>query len=142
MQAGPASEKHWLNEFYDIGRRLAELEALKAVEPVAYLRASKEGKPLWNAESCVCEDPVYPLDSDDVDDDGEPVISMPVYTGPQLPQWKPIDSAPRDDTHFLCLWKDGFVMSVKGRNLFRQLDDDYVIGWMPLPSTPQPEMKK
>jgi len=44
------------------------------IEVVAYLRATKNGKPIWS-EDCVCEDPVYPSDPDGSDEDS---ISMPL----------------------------------------------------------------
>ena len=44
------------------------------VEPVAYL-AWRDGKPCWD-EDCVCQDAVYPVDSDD------DRTSMPVYLHP------------------------------------------------------------
>lgn len=47
-------------------------------KPIAYLRADREGNILWS-ESCVCQDPVYPVDENDVDDRGHPTISLPLY---------------------------------------------------------------
>ena len=44
------------------------------VEPVAYL-AWRDGQPCWD-EDCVCQDAVYPVDSDD------DRTSMPVFTHP------------------------------------------------------------
>ncbi|MDQ0035466.1 hypothetical protein J2W30_003234 [Variovorax boronicumulans] len=41
---------------------------------VAYLRATKEGVPVWG-EDCVCQSPVYPSDPDGSDADS---ISMPL----------------------------------------------------------------
>ena len=46
----------------------------KTPEPVAYL-AWRDGKPCWD-EDCVCQDAVYPVDSDD------DRTSMPVYLHP------------------------------------------------------------
>ena len=46
----------------------------KKPEPVAYL-AWRDGKPCWD-EDCVCQDAVYPVDSDD------DRTSMPVYLHP------------------------------------------------------------
>ena len=41
---------------------------------VAYLRADKDGNPIWS-EDCVCQDPVYPSDPDGSDADS---VSMPL----------------------------------------------------------------
>ena len=46
----------------------------EALKVVAYLRATKDEKPVWS-EDCVCENPVYPSDPDGSDED---CISMPV----------------------------------------------------------------
>ena len=46
----------------------------KAPEPVAYI-AWRDGQPCWD-EDCVCQDAVYPVDSDD------DRTSMPVYLHP------------------------------------------------------------
>lgn len=51
-----------------------------AVEPVGYL-AFRDGSPAWD-EDCVCEDAVYPVDSDD------DRVSVAIYTAPQALQQK------------------------------------------------------
>lgn len=48
-------------------------------EPIAYL-AWRDGEPCYEGDDAVCEDPVWPVDSDD---DRE---SMPVYLAPQPAQ--------------------------------------------------------
>ena len=52
-------------------------EPEKAVPVVAYLRATRDGKPVWG-EGCVCQDPVYPSDPEGSDAD---CISMSVVRG-------------------------------------------------------------
>lgn len=52
-----------------------------AQEPIGYFRGDKQGNLFWT-EDCVCADPVYPCASDDVDDHGEPTVSIPIYTLP------------------------------------------------------------
>ncbi|RST54140.1 hypothetical protein [Variovorax sp. DXTD-1] len=46
-----------------------------ALEVVAYLRATKDGQPVWDGDDCVCQDPVYPSDPDGSD---AGCISMPM----------------------------------------------------------------
>ena len=52
------------------------LKAEQAGEPVAYI-AWKDGKPCYEGDDAICEDAVWPVDSDD------DRTSMPVYTAPQ-----------------------------------------------------------
>ncbi|HJV72706.1 MAG TPA: hypothetical protein VJ654_00665 [Noviherbaspirillum sp.] len=56
--------------------------AQPAQEPICYARADKEGNIIWG-EDCVCVDPVFPSHDFDEDDDGEPTISLPLFTRPQ-----------------------------------------------------------
>ena len=50
--------------------------AAPVVEPVAYI-AWKDGKPCYEGDDAICEDAVWPVDSDD------DRTSMPVFTAPQ-----------------------------------------------------------
>lgn len=52
-------------------------EPEKAVPVVAYLRATRDGQPVWD-DGCVCQDPVYPSDPEGSDAD---CISMAVVRG-------------------------------------------------------------
>lgn len=56
-------------------------------KPVAYFRAEADGTLLWG-EDCVSSDDSYPSCDDDVDSDGNPVISLPLYTAPQTPAYE------------------------------------------------------
>ena len=42
----------------------AELARVRAAEPVAYI-AWKDGKPCYEGDDAICEDAVWPVDSDD-----------------------------------------------------------------------------
>lgn len=52
------------------------MTTLRIPEPVGYFEWF-DGKPLWG-EACVCNDPVYPADSDSES------MSMPIYTAESL----------------------------------------------------------
>ena len=54
----------------------AELARVRAGEPVAYI-AWKNDKPCYEGDDAICEDAVWPVDSDDYR------TSMPVFTAPQ-----------------------------------------------------------
>lgn len=58
---------------------LQEFAAEKAGEPVAYI-AWKDGKPCYEGDDAICEDAVWPVDSDD------DRTSMPVFAAPQPAQ--------------------------------------------------------
>jgi len=53
---------------------MSTLQVTEKEQPIAYL-AWRDGEPCWD-EDCVCQDPVYPVDTDD------DRTSMPVYTRP------------------------------------------------------------
>lgn len=73
--AGPASEAIDALIGHLEPAIIAKLAGL-SLEPVGYL-AWLNGKPAWS-EDCVCEDAVYPRDSDDDN------TSMPIHTATQL----------------------------------------------------------
>jgi len=50
-------------------------------KPIGYWRCDHNGNPIWDA-GCVCRDPVFLADTDDVDESGEPTQSRPVYLHP------------------------------------------------------------
>lgn len=81
----------------------AEVAALRAAlaepvqEPLGYF-SFRDGEPDWS-ESCVCPDPVYPVDADD------DRVSAPIYTAPQPQQPSPpADVSLLDDWDILGMW--------------------------------------
>ncbi|WP_211440940.1 hypothetical protein [Collimonas humicola] len=47
--------------------------------PLCYVRATKDGEICW-AEDCLSPDPDFPVCSDDVDGDGDPTVSLALYS--------------------------------------------------------------
>jgi len=67
--------------------RDAELARVRAGEPVAYI-AWKDGKPCYEGDDAICEDAVWPVDSDN------DRTSMPVFTAPQPAAQEPTSAVP------------------------------------------------
>ena len=65
----------------------AELARVRAGKPVAYI-AWKNDKPCYEGDDAICEDAVWPVDSDDYR------TSMPVFTAPQPAAQEPTSAVP------------------------------------------------